>query len=189
MRATSRSKGSRAVGRSSVGAVRSGGRAADGGPLGSGVAASSGIDAPPAISESGTWRTAPVKVSSTTRKDKTTGCTDQSWWKRRRATEANSKTQEWIQHDDTITLVNTNPEALNIGANYAIKRAKELGAILWQWAAKNAVCPDSVHTVLYTRRARCTTSNAARAPMNEVQNLRNYLGVFEGMQVMLLKNM
>ena len=127
--------------------------------------------------------------SSTTNKDKTTGRTDQEWWKKRRATEANRETQEWIQHDDTITLVNTNPEALNIGANYAVKRAKKLGAILWQWAAKNPVCSDYVCTTLYTYRTRCTSPNAATAPMNEVQNLRNYLGVFEGMEVMLLKNL
>ena len=75
-----------------------------------------------------------------------------------------------MDHDDTVTLVHENSEALLIAASYAIRKSRELDVNLWQWEAIN------------------TTGRAKRTPMGNVGGLRNQLCVFVGMPVMLLKN-
>ena len=64
---------------------------------------------------------------------------DNDWWRQIRRAEANAKAQKFINDNKTITLVNTNAEALNIAAEYAVKRSEELDTILWQWPAKNTI--------------------------------------------------
>jgi hypothetical protein len=75
-----------------------------------------------------------------------------------------------MDHDDTVTLVHENSEALMIAASYAIRKSRELEENLWQWEAIN------------------TTGRAKRTKMGNVGGLRNQLCVFVGMPVMLLKN-
>ncbi len=53
-----------------------------------------------------------------------------------------------MDHDDAVTLVNTNAEALNIAAWYARRRSDELHETLWQWRAENTVWGR--HTNVFT---------------------------------------
>ena len=80
--------------------------------------------------------------SSSSDKDKTTEMSDQRFWRKVRVTEARKAAQEFLQHEDTITLVNTNAEALSIGAEYAVEQSAKRGEILWQWPADNTICRE-----------------------------------------------
>lgn len=122
--------------------------------------------------------------------DPVSGYSDLKWWKKRRHRE--KKIKKWMNHDDAVTLVLTNQEALNLSANYAIRRSGELKETLWQWRAE-----VTERVPWFTIRSRgtlpshtfCTNGKAASAKLSEVQGLRNYLGIFRGMRVMLLRNM
>jgi hypothetical protein len=101
-----------------------------------------------------------------------TGLTDRMYWKTQLINEftPTDAAREWMEHPDTITLVHENAEALLISAEYAVRQTEKRGIPLWQWHAIN------------------TTSKARKANMSDVGGLRNQLGIFVGMQVMLLEN-
>ena len=50
-------------------------------------------------------------------------------------------------------------------------------------------CGPAIICILCRDEHARTNAKAATAKLNDVQQMRNYLGVFEGMQVMLLKNL
>jgi len=101
-----------------------------------------------------------------------TKLTDRQYWKDNLVNEftPTDKDRKWIEDPKTITLVHTNAEALLISAEYAVRQSEEKDIHLWQWKATN------------------TTAKARRAKMSDVGGLRNELGIFVGMQVMLLEN-
>ncbi len=69
--------------------------------------------------------------------DKVSGYSDVKWWSKAML-EKEADIEKWMDDDRVVTLVHTNQEALNISAEYAVRKFKDEAAVVWQWPAHNA---------------------------------------------------